>query len=130
MKASISTRFRAWMLSTVGTRLVKPPSVTLTARAVPAAEAINVPTRHGQVRCLITRPAPDAPLAGGGVAPPVNVHMHGGAFIVGTALDDVHLGGGIAGEVGAVVVNVDYSTSPRARFPQALEECFDVLQWT
>jgi acetyl esterase/lipase len=27
------------------------------------------------------------------------------------------------------VVNVDYSTAPRARYPQAHEECFDVLQW-
>ena len=35
----------------------------------------------------------------------------------------------IAGEVGAVVVNVDYSRAPKVRFPHAHEECFDVLRW-
>ncbi len=129
MKANISTRLRSWMMSTVVTRVVKPPAVTLTTRAVPAAETINVPTRHGPVRCLVTRPAPGAPLAADGVAPPVTVHMHGGGFIVGNPRQDEHLVRGIAGEVGSVVINVDYSTSPRARFPQALEECFDVLRW-
>ena len=117
------------MMSTVVTRVVKAPAVKLTTRAVPAAEAIDVPTRHGQVRCFVTRPAPDAPLIAGGAAPPVTVHMHGGGFIVGNPRQDEHLVHGIAGEVGSVVVNVDYSTSPRARFPRALEECFDVLQW-
>ena len=127
--ADISTRVRARMMSALGTRLIKPLAVTLTTRAVPAAETTKVPTRHGDVRCLITRPAPDAPLATSGAAPPVTLNMHGGGFIVGNPLQDKHLARGIAGEVGSVVVDVDYSTSPRARFPRALEECFDVLQW-
>ena len=125
----MNTRVRSWMMSTVVTRLVRPPAVTLTTRAVPAAETVHVPTRHGAVRCLITRPAHDAPLAAGGEPAPVTVNMHGGGFLVGNPRQDDHLVRGIAGEVGSVVVNVDYSTSPRARFPQALEECFDVLQW-
>ena len=129
MDAGIGIRMRSWFMSTVVTRLVRPPAVTLTDRAVLAAETVRVPTRHGPVRCLITRPAPDAPLAAGAVAPPVTVNLHGGGFIVGNPRQDDHLARGIAGEVGSVVVNVDYTTSPRARFPRALEECFDVLQW-
>jgi acetyl esterase len=59
----------------------------------------------------------------------VVVNIHGGGFVIGNPRQDQHLARGIAGEVGAVVVNVDYSIAPRARFPRALEECFDVLQW-
>ena len=50
-------------------------------------------------------------------------------FLIGAPHQDEHLVHVIAGEVGAVVVNVDYSTWPRARYSQAHEECYDVLQW-
>ena len=116
-------------LSAVATRLVKAPDISLTDRDVPAPESVTVPTRHGDVRCSITRPAADAPLARGTTTPPVHVHVHGGAFLIGAPHQDEHLVRGIAGEVGAVVVDVDYSTWPRARYPQAHEECYDVLQW-
>jgi acetyl esterase len=116
-------------MSTVVTRIIKAPSVSLTSRAVPPYEVIHIPTRHGAVRCLITRPAPDAPLAIRTSRPPVTINIHGGGFVIGNPLQDDHLVRGIAGEVGSVVVNVDYSTSPRVRFPRALEECFDVLLW-
>ena len=129
MKNGIGVMLRSWFMSIVVTRLVKPPAVRLTERTVPTSETIRVPTRHGSVRCLITRPAPDAPLAAGGALPPVTLHIHGGGFVVGNPRQDEHLVRGIAGEVGSVVVNIDYSTSPGARFPRALEECFDVLRW-
>ena len=103
--------------------------MSLTSRAVPAAEIVPVPTRHGTVRCYITRPAPDAPLAAGQPAPPVVINFHGGGFVIGNPLQDDHLVRGMAGEVGSVVVNVDYSLAPRVRFPRALEEGFDVLNW-
>jgi acetyl esterase len=90
---------------------------------------VLVPTRHGDVRCYITRAAADAPLAAGGAVPPVHVHTHGGAFVVGAPRQDEHSVRGIAGEVGATVVNIRYSTAPRARYPQAHEECYDVLRW-
>lgn len=129
VKSHIGTRLRATAMSVVGTHLIKAPTVPLTTRNVPTAEVVQVPTRHGDVRCYITRPAPDAPLAAGGTAAPVLINIHGGGFVVGNPRQDDHLVRGIAGEVGTVVVNVDYSTAPRVRFPQAIEECFDVLQW-
>ena len=125
----LSLRLRALVLSEVVTRVVKTPAVDLTTRHVAAAVEVMVPTRHGEVRCLITRPAAGAPLADATTPPPVYVHLHGGAFLIGAPHQDDHLVRMIASEVGAVVVNVDYSTAPRARFPQAHEEAFDVLDW-
>ena len=128
MIEALKIRLQAWFLSTVATRLIKTPEVVLTSRAVGEAQIVNVPTRHGPVRCYITRPAPDAPLASG-PSSPVHVNIHGGAFLIGAPHQDDHLIKAIAGEVGAVVVNVDYSRAPKVRYPHAEEECFDVLAW-
>ncbi len=119
----------ARLLSTVATRLVRPPSIVLTQRDVAVPETIMVPTRHGDVRCFITRVATGAPLAADGAVPPVHIHIHGGAFLVGAPRQDNHLVRGIAGEVGTTVVNIDYSTWPDASYPRAHEECYDVLRW-
>jgi acetyl esterase len=129
MASKSGTRLKARLMSTFVTRLIKAPSVSLTTRAVPDREVVQVSTRHGSVRCYVTRPASDAPLAAGETAPPVVINFHGGGFIIGNPLQDDHLVRGIAGEVGSVVINVDYSVSPRVRFPHALEEGFDVLEW-
>ena len=121
-------RLKAWFFSTIVTQIIKAPDISLTNRAVGEPETISVPTRHGPVRCLITRPAADAPLASGRTSP-VHVNIHGGAFLIGAPRQDDHLVRAIAGEVGAVVVNVDYSRAPKVRYPHAHEECFDVLKW-
>ena len=125
----LSDRVYARALSTVATRLVKAPAVSLTERAVEAPELVVVPTRHGEVRCYVTRPARDAPLARDGRVPPLHLNFHGGAFIVGAPRQDEHLVRAFAGEAGVVVINVDYSAGPAVRYPRAHEECFDVLQW-
>ena len=77
-----------------------------------------MPTRHGEVRCHVTRGTSGAPLAGGPAGPPVYVDVHGSAFPIGAPQQDDHLVRGIAGDDGATVVNVDCSTAPRARHPQ------------
>ncbi len=125
----LTDALQARFLSTVATRLVRAPSISLTSRDVAEPETVMVPTRHGDVRCFVTRAAADAPLAAGGTVPPAHVHLHGGAFLVGAPRQDDHLVRSLAGEVGATVVNVDYSTWPEARYPQAHEECYDVLRW-
>lgn len=129
MAAPLGMRVRTWAMSTLVTRIIRAPKVELTSRAVPDNEIVHIPTRHGSVRCYITRPPADAPLAANSATPPVVINTHGGGFVIGNPLQDNHLARGIAGEVGTVVVNVDYSTAPKARFPQALGECFDVLRW-
>ncbi|WP_441962921.1 alpha/beta hydrolase fold domain-containing protein [Mycolicibacterium houstonense] len=89
-----------------------------------------MPTRHGAVRCLIYSPHPDAPLAGTGVdGPPVNLHLHGGAFIVRNPRQEEYIAHHIAAEAGAVVVLADYATAPQVRYPVAEEQCFDVASW-
>lgn len=125
----LSDRVYAHVLSTAATRLVRAPSVSLTERPISPPDVVMVPTRHGEVRCYVTRPAPGAPLTRDGRLPPVHLNLHGGAFIVGAPRQDEHLVRGLAGEAGVVVVNVDYSAGTSVRYPQAHEECFDVLQW-
>ena len=125
----VADSLQARFLASVATRLVRPPSIALTTREVAEPERLLVPTRHGQVRCTVTRAAAGAPLATGAGSPPVHVHLHGGAFLVGGPQQDDHLVRGIAGEVGATVVNVDYSAGHRVRFPRAHEEVSDVLRW-
>ena len=125
----VIAHLQARLLSTVVTRVIKAPPVRLTDREVAEPELVLVPTRHGSVRCYITRAAPDAPLAQSAAAPPVYINIHGGAFLIGAPHQDDHLVRSIAGEVGATVVNIDYSTAPKASYPQAHEECYDVLQW-
>lgn len=126
--SSFGTKFRIFFLSKVVTKIIKSPKVSLTEREVADPEIVWVPTRHGKVRCLITRPATDAPLNQDG-KPPVYINLHGGAYLIGAPEQDTHFTRGVAGQVGAVVVNVDYTTAPKAQYPQAQEECFDVLTW-
>lgn len=126
--SKFSTNFRTFFLSTIVTRLIKAPKVELTTRELKPSKEVWVPTRHGQVRCLITWPAKDAPL-NQTANPPVFINLHGGAYLIGAPEQDDHFIRGIAGEVGSVVVNVDYSRGPKHRYPTAQEEVYDVLRW-
>jgi acetyl esterase len=125
----LADSLQARLLATVVTRVIKAPTLPLTSREVAEPETVLVPTRHGEVRCYVTRGAPGAPLAVGPGLPPVHVNMHGGAFLIGAARQDDHLVRAIAGEVGATVVNIDYPTGLRTRYPRIHEECLDVLRW-
>jgi len=125
---NVGIGIKAWLFSNVATHLIKAPDLSFTSRTIGEPEVILASTRHGPVRCYIWRPAADAPLASGRKSP-VHINIHGGAFLIGAPQQDDHLVKAIAGEVGAVVVNVDYSRAPKVRFPHAHEECFDVLQW-
>lgn len=134
-KHTAATRIpvRTYVYSAVLKRLIsarlKPLTLPLTQRTIAAPTVTMVPTRHGAVRCFIYRPHSDAPLARGGATPPVHVNIHGGGFILTAARQDEHILKYLAAEVGAVIVNVDYSTAPEVLFPVAEEQCFDVLTW-
>lgn len=124
----------AWLYAWVGQRLiplvVRVPKVELTSRSVAAPEVVEVPTRHGPVRCFLYRPHPDAPLAGrDGRRPPLHLQIHGGAFIVRNVREDHGIANYVACEVGAFVLNIDYHAAPQVRYPVAQEECYDVLLW-
>ncbi|WP_243795180.1 alpha/beta hydrolase [Saccharopolyspora gloriosae] len=133
MKAAEPTRvapldwIRAAAVKFAITAFARPPRIALTERTIAQPEVLRVPTRHGPVRCFIHRPHPDAPLAAG--RPPVHINIHGGGFIITNPRQDDFFTTYLAAEVGAVVVNIDYSTAPHVRFPVAEQQCFDVLTW-
>jgi len=65
----------------------------------------------------------------GAASRPAVLDIHGGGFAIGSRdLDDgVNLG--IAREVGAVVVSVEYRLAPETPFPGPAEDCYAALQW-
>lgn len=89
---------------------------------LPKPERVRIPTRHGQVRCDLYRPA-------GVSAAPVYVHFHGGAFLLRYPAMDDFFARFVVAETGAAVVNVDYDVAPQHRYPVAQEQGHDVLAW-
>ncbi|MDR3510730.1 MAG: alpha/beta hydrolase [Caulobacteraceae bacterium] len=57
------------------------------------------------------------------------LHIHGGGYVMGDAapLEPVHKA--IAGELGCVIVSVNYRLAPETRFPGAVEDCYAALAW-
>ncbi len=86
-------------------------------------QAVTAPTRHGPVRCTVLR------ATSAGERPPVHVNVHGGGFVIGMPLQDDAWCRYLAVHSGVVVVNVDYATAPRVRFPIAIEQVRDVVRW-
>jgi acetyl esterase/lipase len=69
------------------------------------------------------------PPAGSGVAPPVAVFIHGGAWSIGD-LDTYDTTARIhAVGSGAVVVSVDYRLAPEHPYPAAVEDAWAATQW-
>ena len=87
------------------------------------AETIDttVPTRHGSVaiRCHLPRVGQDLPAI---------VFIHGGGWVVGNLDTHDRIMRMLADSAGAAVVGVDYSLSPEAKFPVAIEQCADVAR--
>jgi acetyl esterase len=77
----------------------------------------------GEVSVRIVRP-PQAP-----AALPVIVYLHGGGWVVGNAHTHDRLIRELAVRVQAAVVFVNYSLSPEAKYPTALEECYAAVKW-
>ena len=60
---------------------------------------------------------------------PLFVYFHGGGFILGDAYIEEACCLGLAGDIGCVVVSVDYRLAPEHRFPAATEDCYAALLW-
>ncbi|OAP62321.1 hypothetical protein AYL99_04524 [Fonsecaea erecta] len=54
---------------------------------------------------------------------------HGGGWVVGSHEVEEVENRFLAAKAGAVVVSVDYRMAPEYKFPYAINDCFDVLQW-
>ena len=81
-----------------------------------------VRTIHGDVEVLVW-----SPVRANSPSPWV-LAMHGGGFVVGSALGAERLAVPLAAEYGIVTVSVEYSLAPEARAPRAAEECWGVLR--
>ncbi|WP_216894022.1 alpha/beta hydrolase [Nocardia alni] len=85
---------------------------------------MRVPTRHGEVGCAIYRKPGTA-----GTRQPVYVNVHGGGFVFRFPEQDDQWCRYLVEHAGVVVVNVDYGTAPRHRFPVPVEQVYDVVTW-
>lgn len=87
------------------------------------SEWITVPADVGDVSVRIVRPR--------GAAPPLPVvlYMHGGGWILGNADTHDRLVRELADGVQAAVVFVEYTRSPEAHYPVAIEQGYATAQW-
>ncbi len=84
---------------------------------------VTVPAEVGDVRVRILRPA--------GVAGqlPVVVYMHGGGWILGDAATHDRLVRELAVGTGCAIAFVEYTPSPEAQYPVAIEQGFATALW-
>jgi len=94
-----------------------------TADCLAECHELTVPTRHGDVRCLVYR-APDET-----AARPLYVNMHGGGFVVRFPEMDEPMCHYLVEHAGVTILSIDYDVAPRAPFPIAIEESVDVVNW-
>ncbi|MGW6788363.1 alpha/beta hydrolase [Streptomyces chartreusis] len=87
------------------------------------SEWITVPADVGDVSVRIVRPR--------GATPPLPVvlYMHGGGWILGNADTHDRLVRELADGVQAAVVFVEYTRSPEAHYPVAIEQGYATAQW-
>ena len=86
-------------------------------------EWITVPAAVGDVRVRIVRPQ------GTSGTLPVVVYMHGGGWILGNAGTHDRLVRELAVGARAAVAFVEYTPSPEARYPVAIEQGYATAQW-
>jgi acetyl esterase len=86
-------------------------------------EWVTVPAAVGDVRVRIVRPRDAAPVL------PVVLYMHGGGWILGNAGTHDRLVRELAVGARAAVAFVEYTPSPEARYPVAIEQGYATAQW-
>lgn len=82
----------------------------------------HVPTPVGPVRIRVYDPAPGGPK-------PAFVYLHGGGWTLFSLDTHDRVMREYAARAGVVVVGVDYSLSPEARYPVALTQVVAVIRW-
>lgn len=91
-------------------------------KTVITTEAVNIPSRDGDIPARMYRPDTDETL-------PVILFFHGGGFFGGT-LDTVENPcKRLAEQANALVVSVDYRLAPEHPFPAGLQDCFAAVEW-
>lgn len=82
----------------------------------------EVETPHGPVRIRIYSPDDDK-------NKPALVYLHGGGWTIFSLETHDRIMREYAGRAGVIVIGVDYSLSPEAKFPVALIQCVAVMRW-
>lgn len=96
-------------------------TASATTPVVEADATITLPQRGAvQVRTYGQKKA--------GVASPLVLHFHGGAFVDGD-LDDGAMVSRMLAQCGAIVVSLAYPLAPASPFPHAVDTGADVLDW-
>jgi acetyl esterase/lipase len=95
------------------------------ALPTPPIEEKTIPGSSGQpdVPVLLIVPKKD-----GKIRPGV-VFIHGGGYILGSAMGEAAQAQNLAAELDCVVVSVDYRLAPETRFPGSLEDNYAALRW-
>uniref|UniRef100_A0A8C6T1I1 Hormone-sensitive lipase n=1 Tax=Neogobius melanostomus TaxID=47308 RepID=A0A8C6T1I1_9GOBI len=63
------------------------------------------------------------------LSPNLLIHIHGGGFVAQTSKSHENYLRNWSKELGVPILSIDYSLSPEAPFPRALEECFYAYCW-
>lgn len=107
------------------------PDVQFATKPIAEPVTITIPTRHGDVRALLYRPADEDIAASllAGRRPPVHLITHGGAFIVRVPVQEDNVARYVASEIGAYVVVPDFDTAPNVRHPVSEQQAYDVFVW-
>ncbi|MEM1036514.1 MAG: alpha/beta hydrolase [Pseudomonadota bacterium] len=75
------------------------------------------------VRCLVYRPKRSAAKSG------AYLHLHGGGYILGSAEGSDQHNVLLAGQLGIVIVSVDYRLAPEHPVPAGLNDSYSALAW-
>jgi acetyl esterase len=91
-------------------------------------EALSIPTRDGaRLNAELVVPHPLHEEHGGDW--PVLMYLHGGGFTVGSVATHASLCRHLAHLAHCAVVSVDYRLAPQHKFPTAVNDAWDSLQW-
>lgn len=119
----------AYLAQQAAPLVFRPPNIPEPRYRLDPPAVLQVPTRHGPVRCFVYRPHPWSPLNADADRPPLHIDIHGGGFVLRNTGEDAHICRYLASDVGCVVLAIDYHAAPQVTFPVAEQECIDVLQW-
>lgn len=95
----------------------------IASKALPRVEDIAIPARDGtQLHARLYAPSTAQPL-------PVLLYLHGGGFTIGSVATHDTLCRELAFQAGCAVVSLDYRLAPEHKFPTAINDAWDALQW-